>query len=167
MDRDTDGKGDGDAEGEGGSGPRPHAHSGPYTHSGHRTVPHTADLRIEAWAESREQCLAEAVSAMVESFADLSGARPTTVRRARFADDRDEELLAALLEEVVFRLEVHGEVPVDVDVRTGGGGSDVRLAMTGVDTVPQIGAAPKAVAWNELHMAPDADGWRCAVTVDV
>jgi hypothetical protein len=29
--------------------------------SSHRSVPHTADALIEAWAPSREQCVAEAV----------------------------------------------------------------------------------------------------------
>ena len=36
---------------------------------GHRTVPHTADLRVEAWAPTREECLAEAVRGLVDSFA--------------------------------------------------------------------------------------------------
>ncbi|HEV8559398.1 MAG TPA: archease [Actinophytocola sp.] len=44
---------------------------------GHRAVPHTADIRIEAWAPTREACLGEAVAALVESFADPA----TPVRR--------------------------------------------------------------------------------------
>lgn len=43
---------------------------------GHRTVPHTADLRIEAWAPTAELCIAEAVRAMVWGFADLPMAAP-------------------------------------------------------------------------------------------
>lgn len=38
---------------------------------GHRSVPHTGDLRVEAWAPTREECIAEAVRGMVASFADL------------------------------------------------------------------------------------------------
>ena len=32
-------------------------------------MPHTADARIEAWAPTREQCVAEAITALVAGFA--------------------------------------------------------------------------------------------------
>ncbi|GAA2457623.1 archease [Streptomyces glaucus] len=134
--------------------------------SGHRTVPHTADIRIEAWAADRERCLTEAVLGMVESFADVSGVRPTAVDRVRLAEGSDEDLLATLLDEVIFRLEVHGQVPVDVEADEDEGGLDVRLAVAGLRDVEITGAAPKAVAWNELRIGPDAYGWSCAVTID-
>jgi SHS2 domain-containing protein len=173
----------GDMEGGGPSGGR--------GGRGHRTVPHTADVRIEAWGASREQCLADAVLGMVECFADVSGVRATAVRRVRLAGRGDDDLLAALLDEVIFRLEVHGEVPVDVEAETtdgtqtadrarsaesaqstGGGegpdgGLDVRLAVADVEAVTITGAVPKAVSWNELRLAPVPGGWSCAVTVDV
>ncbi|MGW6563884.1 archease [Streptomyces sp. NPDC054975] len=134
---------------------------------GHRTVPHTADVRIEAWGTSREQCLVEAVLGMVECFADVSGVRARAVRQVQMAEGSDDDLLAALLDEVVFRLEVDGEVPVDVEAETIDGGLDVRMAMTDVRSLPITGAVPKAVSWNELHLAPDPYGWSCAVTIDV
>jgi len=147
---------------------------------GHRALPHTADLRIEAWGASREQCLGEAVRGLVESFADLSAARVRTVRRVRLAERTDDELLAALLDEVVFRLEVHGELPVYAELEPADAepsphaagettvrGVDVRLAMTAVDDVPQTGAAPKAVSWHELRLTQGPLGWSCAATVDV
>lgn len=52
--------------------------------SGHRLVPHTADVRIEAWGTTWENCLVEAVLGMVDSFADVSAVRPTAVQRAPF-----------------------------------------------------------------------------------
>jgi hypothetical protein len=59
--------------------PRPHAEPGSGRSSGevrrgHRTVAHTADLRVEAWAPSREQCIAEAVLGTVAAFVDTSSA---------------------------------------------------------------------------------------------
>lgn len=135
--------------------------------SGHRAVPHTADIRIEAWGPSREQCLVEAVLGMVECFADVSGVRPSAVRQVRVAEAADEDVLADLLDEVVFRLEVHGEVPVDVEAEPVDGGLDVRLAVAELERVQISGAVPKAVAWNELRLAPGPYGWSCAVTVDV
>ncbi|MET7622707.1 archease [Streptomyces sp. NPDC005408] len=134
---------------------------------GHRSVPHTADLRIEAWGTSREQCLVEAVLGMVECFADISGVRATAVRQVLVAEAGDDELLAGLLDEVIFRLEVHGEVPVDLEAETNDHGLNVRLAVTDVATTRITGAVPKAVSWSELRLAPDPYGWSCAVTVDV
>ncbi|MFE6281165.1 archease [Streptomyces sp. NPDC057877] len=135
--------------------------------SGHRALPHTADLRIEAWGASREGCLVEAVRGMVECFADVAGARPAAVRRVRLAGDGDEELLAGLLDEVIFRMEVHGQVPVDVAAAEGGAGAvEVRLAVAGLSDVEITGAVPKAVSWHELRMGPDAYGWSCGVTID-
>lgn len=135
--------------------------------SGHRSVPHTADVRIEAWGASRERCLVEAVLGMVEGFADVSGARPTGEARLRLAEGSDEELLTALLDEVVFRLEVYGEVPVGVVAEASDGGLDVRMAVARLGAVEVTGAAPKGVSWGDLHIGPGPDGWSCAVTVDV
>lgn len=136
--------------------------------SGHRAVPHTADVRVEAWGPNREQCMAEAVLGMVETFADVAGVRARAVRQARISGTGDEDLLAALLDEVVYRLEVDGEVPVDVEAEaTDDGELDVRLAVAPLAEVEIIGAAPKAVSWSDLHVGPDVYGWCCAATVDV
>nr|WP_225851121.1 archease [Streptomyces sp. HPF1205] len=136
--------------------------------SGHRAVPHTADVRVEAWGPNREECLAQAVTAMVETFADVRGVRPRAVRRARITGAGDEDLLAALLDEVVFRVEVDGEVPVGVDARaTGDGALEVRLAVAPLAEMEITGAAPKGVSWSDLRVGPYADGWCCAVTIDV
>lgn len=131
-------------------------------------MPHTADVRIEAWGASRECCLAEAALGLVSSFAAVSAVRPTAVERVRFTEDAsDDDLLAALLDEVVYRLEVHGQVPVDVAADAAGGGLDVRLAVAPLADVEITGAAPKGVSWHGLRIGPDAYGWSCAVTVDV
>lgn len=135
--------------------------------SGHRAVPHTADVRVEAWGASRERCLAEAVLGTVECFADLSGVRPTSVERIRLEESGDDDLLTALLEEVVYRLEVHGRVTVDVEAGPADDGLDVRLALAELADVEIIGAVPKGVSWHGLHIGPDPYGWSCAVTVDV
>ncbi|AVH56507.1 MULTISPECIES: archease [Streptomyces] len=148
------------ARGPGSSGHRPGT-------SGHRLVPHTADVRVEAWGASRERCLMEAVRGMVGSFADVSAARATSVVRLRLDRDSDDDLLTALLDEVVFRLDVHGHVPVDVGAESVEGGLDVRLEVADLAEVEVIGAAPKGVSWQDLRIGPDPYGWSCAVTIDV
>ncbi|WP_030185096.1 archease [Streptomyces sp. NRRL S-813] len=134
--------------------------------NGHRAVPHTADVRLEAWATSRERCLTEAALAMVDCFADVSGVRPAAVEHVRLAEGSDEDLLAALLDEVIYRLEVQGRIPVDVAAAEVDDGLDVHLAMAPLADVEIIGAAPKGVSWHGMHIGPDPYGWSCAVTVD-
>jgi SHS2 domain-containing protein len=135
--------------------------------SGHRAVPHTAEVRIEAWGASRERCLVEAALGMVECFADVTAVRPTSMERIRLAEDSDEGLLTALLDEVVLRLDVDGRVPVDLEADTADGDLDVRLALADLADVEVTGATPKSVSWHGLRMGPDPYGWSCAVTVDV
>ncbi|MGR3938864.1 archease [Streptomyces sp. BRA346] len=135
--------------------------------SGHRAVPHTADVRIEAWGRTRERCLAEAALGMVECFTDVSAARATAVERVRLTGRSDEELLTALLEEVIFRLEVAGRLVVEVEADACDGALEVRLALAELAAVEIIGAVPKGVSWHRLLIGPDPYGWSCAVTVDV
>ncbi|MDU0301494.1 MULTISPECIES: archease [unclassified Streptomyces] len=134
--------------------------------SGHRSVVQEDEVHIEAWAASREHCLAEAVVAMVECFADVSGVRPTGVGRIRLAEACDEDLLAALLDEILYRLEAYGQVPVDVEADEAEGGLDVRLAIAGLADVRVTGEVPTDVDWEDLRLQPGPYGWSCAMTVD-
>ncbi|MEU5095578.1 archease [Streptomyces sp. NPDC020996] len=135
--------------------------------SGHRSVPRAADVRIEAWGTSRERCMAEAVLGVVECFVDVGAVRPRAVERIRLAGASDDDLLSALLDEVVGRLETYGEVPVDVEADATDDGLDVRLAVARPAGAEGAGALPRNASWHELRIAPDAYGWSCAVTVDV
>ncbi|MCT7355218.1 archease [Streptomyces sp. 15-116A] len=135
--------------------------------SGHRTVPHTADTRVQAWGTTRERCLAEAVRGMVEAFADVSEAHPSGVERVRLGPGGDEELLTALLDEVIYRVEVAGRIPVEVEVEPSGGGLEVRLSLADLTQATVTGAAPKGVSWQGLRLGPDPYGWSCSVIVDV
>jgi SHS2 domain-containing protein len=143
--------------------------------AGRRAVPHTADLRVEAWAPSREECLAQAVRGVVEAFADVAAAvdhAPPGALRTRQAVIRaerdDEDLLVALLEEVVYRLDADGEVPVDLRVDASPGeGLRVDFTMAGADALPLVGAVPKAVTLHGLSFGPGPEGYACSVTLDV
>ena len=135
--------------------------------SGHRTVPHTADLRIEAWAPTRDGCIRQAVLATVESFVDLSSAHANHTRLRRLTADRDDDLLVAVLEEVIYLLDTVAEAPVDLELQDVDGGVDVTFAMADASTLLQVGAVPKAVSLNELRFSHGRHGWRCLVTLDV
>lgn len=135
--------------------------------SGHRTVPHTADLRVEAWGPTREDCIAQTVIGAVHSFLDLGSAHPQRTVVSRLSAHSDEDLLADVLDEVIYLLETAGEVPVDVEVEPVDDEVDVRFAMTDVARLPQVGAVPKAVSLHGLHLATGPTGWHSSVTLDV
>jgi protein archease len=135
--------------------------------SGHRSVPHTADLRIEAWAPTRDGCIREAVVATVESFLDTTSAHADHARLRRLTADRDDDLLVAVLEEVIYLLDTAGEAPLDLELQDVDDGVDVTFTMADAGMLPQVGAVPKAVSLNELRFSHGQHGWRCLVTLDV
>ncbi|GAA2864389.1 archease [Nonomuraea rubra] len=143
---------------------------------GHRAVPHTADIALEAWAGGREACLAEAARALVESFADLDTA-PAPDGEVNFPTTGDPDgkdagggmesgagLLIALLEEVIYQVEVHGRVVVDVRPGKEGG---LRLATVPAEAVEQVGAMPKAVTTHGVRFEREDGEWRARAVVDV
>ncbi|MFF4550188.1 archease [Streptomyces sp. NPDC001435] len=134
---------------------------------GHRNLPHTGDLRVEAWAPTREECIAEAVRGMVGSFAELPSCVSGVARECVVSAQDDGRLLAAVLEEVIYRMDTSDELPVDVTVTPEPGGARVQFTMADSSTATQTGAVPKAVALHGLRMAQDAHGWACRVTLDV
>ncbi|GAA4136238.1 archease [Actinomadura keratinilytica] len=136
--------------------------------SGHRTAPHTADLRIEAWAPTREGCVAEAVAGLVDAFADRSKVPPLGVREAEIGPAADADLLVAALDEVIYRLDAAGELVLAADVAARDG-DRLRLRLTVGDArrAEATGAVPKAASLHGLSFAERHGTWACAVTVDV
>ncbi len=135
---------------------------------GYRLLPHTADVMVEAWAPTREACLAEVVRGLVGVFADTAGAVAVRSVALGLEPASDEELLVRLLEEVIYLVEVDGLVPVDVAVGLEpDGGLAGRLEVVPLEPAMVIGPAPKAIAWSELEFARQGTGWTCRATVDV
>lgn len=134
---------------------------------GHRLVPHTADLRVEAWAPSREECIAETVVGAVCSFVDTAGAPAPVERSSRVVAATDEDLLVGVLDEVIYLLDVAAVVPVEVTVHPLDDGAAVTFAMVDIRALPQVGAVPKAVSLHGLRLTCTDDGWTSSVTLDV
>jgi SHS2 domain-containing protein len=135
--------------------------------AGHRSLPHTADARVEAWAPSREGCIAEAVAGTVEVFLDTVDARPTTVHAFRVDAGAAEDQLVSVLDEVVYLLDTTGRVPLATLVSTTDAGLDVRFETAEAASMAQVGAAPKAVSLHGLRFTGGSEGWSCRVTLDV
>ena len=136
---------------------------------GHVSVPHTADLRIEAWGPTREDCIAEAVRGLVESFADISQATHQRVIERHLDAGSDADLLTSAVEEVIYYLDTDGAIPAEVEAsRAVDGGIYLMLRVVDAAAAEIIGAVPKAASLSGLTCAPDASGrWMCAVTIDV
>lgn len=135
--------------------------------TGRRAVPHTAGLRIQAWAATREECLAQAVLSLVESFADTARAERRQRVSVRLPSGSDDDLLADLLTEVIHRMDAEGELPVAAEVVPVDGAVEARFAVTDVGQAELVGATPKAVSPHRLRIGPDQDGWSCEATIDV
>jgi len=136
---------------------------------GHGKPLHPADLRIEAWGPTREECIAEAVRGLVDSFAVVAGRPPHARAERRMTARTDEGLLLGVMEEVLYWLDADGEIPVSVVVRPApDGGIVMFLTLVSAADTEIIGAVPKAASPRDLRCAPDPAGrWTCAVTVDV
>lgn len=139
--------------------------------AGYRILPHAADLALEAWAPAKGECIAHAVQALVESFADLRAATPHDSVTLAIEGAADEDLLVRVLDEVIYQLEVHDRLPVETSVDTRPGQSGPRRAEVRFITVPAgqaelVGTVPKAVSRHELRVTRVSGLWRCHVTVD-
>jgi SHS2 domain-containing protein len=128
-------------------------------------VPHTADVRIEAWGPDRDSCLAEAVLGLADAVVDRSAAGPDRERvSVPLTAESDVDLLVTALDEVIYRLDTRDQVPVEVEYGSG----ELGLDMVDVHALPIVGPAPKAVTLHELSFGPEGDGhWSCSVTIDI
>jgi SHS2 domain-containing protein len=138
--------------------------------AGHRVLPHTADLALEAWAPAKHECIAEAARALVESFADVRAAMPTESVTLVAEEAADVDLLVRVLDEVIYQLDAHSRLPVDISISQPAGGAqsrtEVRFATAPGGQADLTGAIPKAVSLHELRFAPWGGLWRCHVIVD-
>lgn len=135
---------------------------------GHASLPHTADVRIEAWAPTAEECYEEAVAAFVDIFADVTGASTGQPRPFHVGPGSPELLLILLLDEVLLAVDVEGLVPRAVHVeRPGSDGLEGVFTLVPVDEVNVVGAVAKGVSYQGLLFGAQDGRWRCQATVDV
>ena len=75
----------------------------------------------------------------------------------------------AVVEEVIYRLDADGEIPVTATVRPApDGGVVLTLPLADVTEAEIIGAVPKGASLHDLRCAPEATGrWSCGITIDV
>ena len=105
----------------------------------------------------------------MNSFAEPGTQSRRRVAKRHVAGETDADLVAAAIEEVIYRLDTRGEIPVAVAAhRAADGGIDLTLHLAGLDQVEITGAVPKAASLSGLRCGRDETGrWSCAVTIDV
>ena len=129
---------------------------------------HTADCIVEAWGPDRVSCLAEAVRALVEVFAAVDGVPVARSVPVSLPPGPDDQMLVALLEEVLFVVDAFGEVPVGVHLEpTAEGGVTGVMDVAPSCSVTLVGPVPKAVSYHQLQIQEIGGEWRCRAIVDV
>jgi SHS2 domain-containing protein len=139
------------------------------TEMGHRLLPHTADLIVEAWAPSRASCLEELVRGVVDTFADVGTVTATREIPLEVGAARDEDVVVALFDDVCYLLDADGLVVVDValEEEEEDGNFDGTFFVAPVDAVVPTGAAPKGISRSDLQFGRDGILWRARAIVDV
>jgi SHS2 domain-containing protein len=123
---------------------------------------------VEAWGPTRKICLEEAVLGLVGAFADVRGLAPNGRVRLTLEPAEDEEILVALLDEVVYVLDALDAVPVMVSLDENiDGGVSGWFETVPVANVMITGAGPKGVSRSELSFSEERGRWRCRVEIDV
>lgn len=134
--------------------------------AGHRRVPHSA--RFEAWAPYRDECLAEAVLALIEGFADTTHAAAIAETQIWIEPADDDDQLARLLGEIINRLHEDSVLPVDLEIsEPQDGGLDVRLAVASVCEARLTGPLPRAVLLPEVSLRLMGGQWHATFAVAV
>jgi len=105
---------------------------------------------------------------LVDSFAVVASLLPHGRAERHLTARSDEDLLAAVMDEVLYWIDADGEIPVSVAVRPAPDcGVVVFLVLARAADAEIFGAVPKAASPHHLRCAPDPAGrWSCAITVD-
>jgi SHS2 domain-containing protein len=137
--------------------------------AGHRVLPHTADVIVEAWAPTRSGCLEQLVRGVVETFADTGAVTPTREVPLEVGAADDEDVVVALVDDVCYLLDADGLVVVDValEEHEEDGDFDGTFFVAPVEAVIATGAAPKGVSRSDLRFAHEGPVWRARALIDV
>jgi SHS2 domain-containing protein len=136
------------------------------TRRGHRALPHTADLIIEAWGDDLVTCAEEAAAGLLEVC--VSGRPEEKATLVRVVSGRSEELLAAILDEIVFVIDTSELLPVGVRMTALSDEEvELRFGLAARQDVQLTGAAPKAVVMLAASDARRSVPARCSFIIDV
>jgi SHS2 domain-containing protein len=129
----------------------------------HQWVEHTSELELEIEAATEPGVFLEALDAFAKLVADEQSADSEQRELEVRGDDR-ESLLVAWLDELAFLAETEGFVPqrvTEFDLSEG------LLRATVCGHMGDVRHLVKAVTLHRLLFAPEGNGWRARVVLDV
>lgn len=135
--------------------------------AGHRLLPHTADVIVEAWGRDDLACAEQAARALIDVC--VSGAPdPAAGMWVSTFTVAPRELVRKVLEEVVFALDTSELTPVSANLdRAAESAVTLRLGLARPESVRVTGAAPKAIVMMPADPAGPEAPSRCRFIVDV
>lgn len=137
--------------------------------TGHRLVPHTADMGIEAWSDSLSGLFSETALGLKEMMFGLTPIACQREQTVVVAAEDDAELLVAWLNEILYQLEACDLAPADFRIDQLG---EHRLTAvirgeTGVAARLPREREVKAVTYHQLVLEQQPGGWFARVYVDL
>jgi SHS2 domain-containing protein len=132
-----------------------------------RELPHTADIKIEARAPTKEALFSEACNALMQIMYGKDRRARDTIELVVEAGDT-ESLLADFLSEVLFRSEVDGMVFLNADVHIKG--SHLHAIMHGepFDRDRHVGGTEvKGISYSGMSVTWDTNGYMLEIIFDV
>ena len=134
---------------------------------GHRLLPHTADLIVEAWGPDDVTCAEEAARALIE-ICVAGDPDPDAGHWVSRVSGSERDLVRAVLDELLFALDTSVPAPVSVDVdRLDPSEVTIRLGLAARESVQATGAAPKAIVMMPSEQGGPEASWRCRFIIDV
>lgn len=129
---------------------------------------HTADVGLIARGHTLAEAFAAAAYGLSALMADLSQARPRTVREIEVAAGDLEGLLVAWLSELLYLFDAEGFLALEFDI-TSMSGQSLRAVVAGDAFDPERhrpGMAVKAITYHQVQVQ-QSDGYRAQVYLDV
>lgn len=138
-----------------------------------RPLEHTADVGLEVEAASLGALFADAAAGLCDTITDRARVEPRRHRVTRLSAPALDLLLVEWLEELLFRLDAHGELWCQHEPRVVQGRSGrYLLAATSRGEPFDPRRHPqkvqiKAITYHDLEVSRDAAGWRARVLFDI
>ena len=138
-----------------------------------RPLEHTADVGLEVEARTLGELFADAAAGLCDTVTEGSRVEPRLRRETSLAAPALDLLLVEWLEELLFRLDAHGELYSRHAVRVSEEATGCALVATSEGEAFDPARHPvkvqvKAVTYHALEVARSASGgWRATVLFDI
>jgi SHS2 domain-containing protein len=137
-----------------------------------RPLEHTADLGIEVRAAELDELFVDAAAGLCDAVTELERVEPRRERTFTLRAEALDLLLVAWLEDLLYHLDVGGELYAAGEAAVEGHGScwSLQARMRGETFDPErhhLKVQVKAITYHGLEVERDGEGWRARVIFDI